>query len=163
MYRTWRRSREQQSRGEEGRNRAGPTYTAITVLPSFAMGKCLNQQRPSSMLSRPSGESRPRSTLEKVLKDAIELKLRFPALQIRVYDAQEIAGTRSRADGANAIICPASPSSLAACYVHPHVCARKLGRLIASSAAFVRVDNDRMIAGTVVRSRALKLEVHDKE
>jgi hypothetical protein len=47
--------------------------------------------------------------------------------------------------------------------VHPHVCERKLGRLIASSAAFVRVDNDRMIAGIVVRSRRLKLEVHDKE
>ena len=42
---------------------------------------------------------------DQVLKDAIELKLHFPALRIRVYDAQEIPGTRSRADGANAIIC----------------------------------------------------------
>ncbi len=47
----------------------------------------------------------PNSTLEKVLKGAIELKRRFPALQIRVYDAQGIPGTRSRPDGSNAITC----------------------------------------------------------
>jgi hypothetical protein len=57
------------------------------------------------------------------------------------------------------------PPSFAGSDVHPHVCERKSGGLIASSAAFVRAENDRMIAGNcrLSRSRKLKLEVHDKE
>jgi hypothetical protein len=68
-------------------------------------------------------------------------------------------GTRFRPDGSNAIICKHSPSYFVGCCAHPHVCERKMGGLVGSSAVFVGADNDRTIAGNCRFPRSAQTEV----